>query len=303
MEFDLNAYENRAGDVAIVTGANSGVGYEVTVGLVKKGIHVVMACRDLKKAKAAKEKIEQRVLGAKLEIIVLDLSDFDSVKNFVLNFKSKHQKLNILINNAGILFEESVKNKDGIELQFATNHLGHFLLTSQLIDIMPDTNKTRIVSISSVAHKKSKIYLDDINLENQTRLNIAYGQSKLACLMFADELHRKLQSSHKQMKSLASHPGGTDTALFDNLPKAFHLLLKFVYVPLFLHSNKNAAKPILLAALDKNIEGGEYFGPIGLLDMKGPPGIANRTEYSKDPAVANQLWKLSEKMTGESFSV
>ncbi len=289
--------------VAIITGANGGIGIEVTKGLLTNGFHVVMACRNFENGSKVKEKILIDFPSSKLEVMIIDLSDFESVKTFAQEFKSKFQRLDILVNNAGVLFNKPTKNKDNIEMQFATNHLGHFLLTSLLIELMPDSKTSRVVSLSSLAHKKSEIFFDDINCESQTKWDIPYAQSKLACLIFADELQRKLKLAGKKILSVSAHPGGTDSGLFEHMPKLFMNLLRYTFVPLFLHSKESAAKPILLAALESNVKGGEYFGPTGLFEMKGPPGIATRTKYSQREDVARRLWDKSEELTGTNFKV
>ncbi len=289
--------------LAVVTGANSGVGYEVTRGLLKEGFQVVMACRNLEKANRAKEQLLTEMPSSLLEVSAIDLSDLESIKSFAREFRSKFQHLNILINNAGVLFNKPKRNKANLEMQFATNHLGHFLLTSLLLDLMPDSTSSRVVSLSSLAHKKAEIYFDDINCEQQTKWDAPYAQSKLACLLFADELQRKLHLAGKKVLSVAAHPGGTDSGLFDHMPKLFMQVLRLTFVPLFLHSNESAARPILKAALEGNVKGGEFFGPTGLFEMKGPPGLAKRTKYSKREDVAQQLWEVSEQMLGEPFAV
>lgn len=289
--------------VAIVTGANSGVGYEVTKGLLKNGLHVVMACRNLEKANNAKKQILTELPSSELEVMTIDLSDFESIKAFAQEFKSKFQRLDILVNNAGVLFNNPKKNKANIEMQFATNHLGHFLLTSLLIELMPDSKSSRVVSLSSLAHKKAEIFFDDINCDSQTKWDIPYAQSKLACLIFADELQRKLKLAGKKIISVSAHPGGTDSGLFEHMSPFLMIILRYIFVPFFLHSNESAAKPILVAALDSEINGGEYLGPTGLFEMKGPPGIAKRTKYSQREDIASRLWSLSEELIGSTFKV
>lgn len=289
--------------IAIVTGANSGVGYEVTKGLLKNGYHVVMACRNLEKANQAEQQILISLPSSSLEVMTIDLSDFDSIKKIAQEFKSKFQRLDLLVNNAGVLFNEPKKTKDNIEMQFATNHLGHFLLTSLLIGLMPDSKDSRVVSLSSLAHKKSEIYFDDINCDSQTKWDAPYAQSKLACLIFADELHRKLKSAGRNILSVSAHPGGTDSGLFEHMPQLFVSILRYTFVPIFLHSTENAAKPVLKAALDTELMGGEYLGPTGLLEMKGTPGIAKRSKYSQQEDVAARLWELSEELTGSTFNL
>ncbi|MEM7071825.1 MAG: oxidoreductase, partial [Pseudomonadota bacterium] len=275
-----------------------GIGYEVTKGLLKNGFHVVIASRNLEKANQAKKQILSDLSSSQLDVMPIDLADFESIKTFAQTFKSKFQRLDILVNNAGVLFNKLQKNKNNIEMQFATNHLGHFLLTSLLIELMPNSKGSRIVSLSSIAHKKSKIFFDDINCDSQTKWDTAYAQSKLACLIFADELQRRLTTSGKKILSVAAHPGGADSDLFKNMPPILMYILRYTFVPLFLHSTENAAKPILKAALDRGLNGGEYFGPAGLFEMKGPPDIAKRTIYSQRKDIARRLWDKSEELIG-----
>jgi NAD(P)-dependent dehydrogenase (short-subunit alcohol dehydrogenase family) len=281
--------------VAIVTGANSGIGFETTVGMARAGYHVVMACRNKQKADEAMAKVAKRVQGASLEVMLVDLGRFETVWAFADEYRMKHDRLDVLSNNAGILLYSPRSNADGIELQFATNHLGHFLLTSLLIDLMPDDPATRIVSLSSVGHKGARFNLGVTDPGG-------YGQSKLACLMFADELDRRLRKSGRRMKSLAVHPGASDSGLFDEMPRWSYYMVKLVS-PIITHSNASAAKPSLHAALSPEAVGGEYYGPTGLFEYRGKVGIAKRDPYSASEEVARELWSLSERLTGAGFDV
>lgn len=287
--------------IAVITGANSGVGFEISKGMLKDGYHVVMACRNSEKAALAKEQLLSEFRRAEISIFIVDISDFASIREFAQRLKAHIDHIDILINNAGILLNKSKTTPDGTELQFATNHLGHFLLVSLLIDLMPDSQASRVISLSSIAHKKAKINFNDLNCENQPNWDAAYAQSKLACLMFSDQLNRMLQASGKKIISVAAHPGGTDTGLFENMSPLLMTLLRFTFVPLFLHSTFDAAKPALMAALSQSVNGGEYYGPTGLLEMKGPPGLSKRSKYSQDVSVAERLWELSEKLTQTHF--
>lgn len=287
-------------DTAIITGANSGVGFETTIGLAKAGLHVIMACRNRAKAEAAKAEIIRQLPDAKLEVMELDLSNLASVRAFATAFTDKYGHLNVLLNNAGVLDYSGRKNDAGIELQFATNHLGHFLLTALLIPLMPDQQSSRIVSLSSIAHKQATIAFDDINCEHQSNKVFAYSQSKLACLMFAAELHRRLERADRKILSVCAHPGGTDSGLFDDMSRLQYYFYK-VLAPFILHSNEDAAKPSLHAALSPEVCGGDYFGPRGFQELKGPVGHAKRTPYSEETLVAEKLWSLSEEMIGQQF--
>lgn len=290
----------QTGRIAIVTGANNGIGFETTVGMAKAGFHVVMACRSHEKAEAAKAEVHSRVPSASLDIILLDLSDLSSVRAFAEAFRARNAKLDVLINNAGILLYSARTNAQGVDLQFATNHLGHFLLTSLLIDLIPDEPASRIVSLSSIAHKGASIHFDDLTCGQDPGL--AYGQSKLACLLFGDELDRCLRASGKVLKSLTVHPGGSDSGLFQDLDDASREAMK-AQVEQLLHSNEDAAKPSLFAALSEEVEGGDYYGPTGPEEMSGAVGVAIRNPICDDHDAAKRLWLLSEEMTGQAFTV
>ncbi|MBO9433749.1 SDR family NAD(P)-dependent oxidoreductase [Ruegeria sp. R13_0] len=290
----------QTGRIAIVTGANNGIGFETTVGMAEAGFHVVMACRSQAKAEAAKTEVLARVPSASLDIILLDLSDLASVRAFAEAYRTRYTTLDVLINNAGILLYSARTNAQGVDLQFATNHLGHFLLTALLIDLIPDNPASRIVSLSSIAHKGASIHFDDLTCGQDPGL--AYGQSKLACLLFGDELDRRLRASGKVLKSLTVHPGGSDSGLFQDLDDASREAMK-AQVEQLLHSNEDAAKPSLFAALSEEVEGGDYYGPTGPEEMSGETGDAIRNPICDDHDVAKRLWLLSEEMTGQTFSV
>lgn len=300
MNFNFKNIPSQKGRIAIVTGANNGIGFETSLAMANYGFKVIMACRNLTKAEKAKSEILQKSPNADLDILQLDLSDLESVRTFAKNFKNKYAQLDVLINNAGVLIYSGKKNKAGVELQFATNHLGHFLLTGLLLEQMPDNSDSRIVALSSLAHKEAKIHFDDLNCETTDDNGAAYGQSKLANLMFADELNRRLKKANKKIVALAVHPGGSDSGLFDEMSKVTYYTFK-ILSPFILHSNASAAKPSLFAALNPEIKGGEYFGPQGFMEFRGRVGIAKRSDYSKREDIAARLWLLSEKMTDQSF--
>ena len=285
---------------AIVTGANNGIGFETAVGMAKAGFHVIMACRSHQKAEAAKAGIIERVPGASLDIILMDLSDLASVRAFVDVFRARYSTLDVLINNAGILLYSPQTNDAGVEAQFFTNHLGHFLLTALLIDLFPDNPASEIVALSSIAHKSAGIQFDDLTCGGDSLA--AYGQSKLACLLFGDELNRRLQAEGKAIKALSVHPGGSDSGLFNDLEESQRQAMKKQVEPL-LHSNADAAKPTLLAALSPDVGGRDYYGPTGPEEMSGPTGPANRNPICDDQVVATRLWQLSEEMTNQRFSI
>ena len=285
--------------IAIVTGANSGIGFDTAAGMANAGYHVVMACRSEAKAEKAMASILKRLPTASLDIILIDLGDFASVHAFANDFRARYKQLDILINNAGILLNSAQTNADGIELQFATNHLGHFLLTALLIDLIPDDAASRIVALSSIAHKSARIDFADLTCGRDGLK--AYGQSKLACLLFADELDRRLRAAGCRIKALAVHPGGSDSGLFDEMSRLQYYTFKALS-PIIAHSNTEAAKPSLHAALSVELDGGDYFGPTGLMELRGPVGSAKRDPVTGDKDIARRLWTVSEELTGQVFS-
>ncbi len=287
--------------IAIVTGANNGIGFETAIGMAEAGYHTVLACRSESKGTAAMAEMQSRVRNGEFTLLPLDLSDFDSLRNFASIFREEFDHLDVLINNAGVLDYSGRKAANGYELQLMTNHLGHMLLTSLLLDLMPDTTDSRIVSLSSVAHKGAKIYFDDIQCENQQGV-AAYGQSKLACLLFGDELDRRLQAAGRKVLSLTVHPGGSDSGLFDDMSRVQYYIMKAL-APLIIHDNASAARPALHAALSPEVKGGDYYGPQGFQELRGKVGPAIRDAAAQDPGAAARLWEVSEELISEPFKL
>ena len=296
-QFDLKNIPYQNSRLAIVTGANSGLGYETTLAFAKKGIKTVMACRNLEKAENAKRKILNEGPEAALDIIQIDLAKLESVRSFANEFIAKYDNLDLLVNNAGVMMPPYEKTDDGFELQMAANYFGHFLLTGLLIDFLIKTKGSRVISLSSIAHKNAKIDFQDLQSEIKYSKFKAYGQSKLACLLFAKELDRRLKNNaNGNTISVAAHPGASNTELSRHLPKWFSLVLSPILL-LVSHSPKNGSKPIILAALEENVEGGDYYGPTGFKEMKGEPGAAELKPQAEDKEVADRLWRVSESLT------
>lgn len=285
------------GKIIIVTGANSGTGFIVTRNFVSKNAQVIMACRNMEKAEEAKSFIKKEYPEAQLKTMQLDLADLSSVKNFVEEFKKHFSKLDILCNNAGLMVPPYSETKDSFELQIGTNYLGHFALTSLLFESLKKSDDARIVTMSSVVHRFGKINLEDLNWKKRKYKKLrAYGQSKLADLMFAYELQRKLkQLGITNIKSVASHPGWSST----NLQKyAWYLRAGNKILS---QSPEIGALSMLYAATSEDIEGGEYIGPNKFFGFKGYPRKVKSTKASKDEEVAKKLWNLSEDLTAISF--
>ena len=291
-KWSIDQVPSQVGTIAIVTGANSGIGYEVTLGLIKKGFEVIMACRNIQKAEEAKVKILQQYPTAKINPMRIDTSSLKEVKKFAEQFKSQYQNLHLLINNAGIMMSPNKVSEDGFENQFATNYIGHFALTGLLLPILTNTAGSRIISLSSLSYKWSEILFDDFHFKKGYSKTIAYGQSKRACLMFAFELQRRLSVACYDTLSIAAHPGLSKTNLDQYYPALIRPLGN-----LFLQPAAKGALPILFASLDKDLKGGEFIGPDGFQQMRGYPTIVEADEYSNNKEVAKRLWTESEKMT------
>jgi NAD(P)-dependent dehydrogenase (short-subunit alcohol dehydrogenase family) len=286
--------------IAIVTGANTGLGYETSRALAKEGLTVILACRNSEKAK---RKILDENPKANLEYLHLDLADFASVRAFAENFQSKYDRLDLLINNAGVMMPPFKETEQGYELQWGVNYLGHFLLTKLLFELLKGRQDSRIIQLSSLAHKWGnpsafESPLTESNYDKQK----AYGNSKLACLVFAMELDRRLRERGLKTKSLAAHPGVADTELSRYLPKWMRFLS-----PLFMlfvaQSAEAGAQPTLKAATDGRLAGGAYLGPGGFKEYKGKAKVVEPHPKAIDPEVGKKLWKASEKQVGTSFAV
>ena len=302
MSFDIDHLDSQKGKIAIVTGANSGLGLEITIGLAKKEVKVIMACRNIKKAESAKLEIIKTIPSADIEIMELDLNSLTSVRSFAKSFGDKHKHLNLLIENAGIMIPPFSKTEDGFESQMGVNYFSHFLLANLLMPILNKTEGARIATTSSIAHENSRIDFDNLNSENSYSKIGAYGQSKLACLMFAYELQRRLNKAGSKVIAISTHPGVSKTNLFSNLPKLIQVLMT-PFLPFFTHPPEKAALPMLYAALGDDVNGADYFGPTGFNGMKGKPGKLNSKAHSYDKDVAKRLCEVSEKLTGEKFEI
>jgi len=283
------------GKVAIVTGANSGIGFETAKALAEKGAKVILACRNLDKANLAAKEIRSMVRKAKLEIIQLDLADLASVRKFADAFKSKYESLDLLINNAGIMIPPLTKTADGFEVQFGANHLGHFALTGLLSEVILATPNARIVNVSSGAHRMGTgtIDFDNLNAEKGYQPANAYAQSKLANLLFTLELNSHLENIDSDVITTAAHPGWTVTGL----QKGFlHTVSEWIG-----QRPEMGALPTLQAALDPDAKRNDYFGPSGFMEMRGYPQKVETSDAAKDVNLAKRLWEVSEEMTGISY--
>lgn len=292
VKWNIEEVPLQRGKVAIVTGANSGIGYHTTLELVKKNVKVVMACRNLQKAEEAKAKILRLHPGAKIKPMMLNLSSLTDVRKFTHEFQAQFNKLDLLINNAGIMMSPYKITQDGFENQLATNYLGHFALTGLLLPVLTVTSGARIVTVTSISYKWAEIQFDDFHARDGYNRRTAYGQSKRACLMFAFELQRRLSTANYDAVSVAAHPGLCKT----NLDRYFPALIRPLG-SLFLQPAQKGALSILYAAMGEDVKGGEFIGPDGFQQIRGYPTKVEADEYSNDEEVAQRLWKSSQEIT------
>ncbi|MCW2560432.1 MAG: short-chain dehydrogenase [Mycobacterium sp.] len=290
---------DQTGRVAVVTGANTGLGYETAAALAAKGAHVVLAVRNLDKGKDAALRIAQATPGAKVDLQELDLTSLDSVRSAAEQLKSDHYAIDLLINNAGVMFTPKSTTKDGFELQFGTNHLGHFAFTGLLLDRVLAAPGSRVVTVSSVGHRFARqgIRFDDLQWDRDYSRVGAYGQAKLANLLFTYELQRRLAGT--QTIATAAHPGGSRTELTRNLPPLVGALTRLVE-PLFQDPDMGAL-PSLRAATDPSVLGGQYYGPDGFGEQRGYPKVVSSSAPSHDVDAQRRLWAVSEELTGVVF--
>ena len=285
---------DQTGRTAIITGANTGLGYETAAALAAKGAHVVLAVRNLEKGKAAADLIARATPGAGVALQELDLTSLDSIGAAADQLRSDHQSIDLLINNAGVMFTPKSTTKDGFELQFGTNHLGHFALTNLLLDRVVAVPGSRVVTVSSVGHRFARgIRFDDLQWELSYSRVGAYGQAKLANLLFTYELQRRLQGTNTI--AVAAHPGGSRTELTRNLPPLVAAATRLVE-PLFQGADMGAL-PTLRAATDPGVLGGQYYGPDGFAEQRGYPKIVSSSEASHDTDAQRRLWTVSEELT------
>jgi NAD(P)-dependent dehydrogenase (short-subunit alcohol dehydrogenase family) len=295
------------GSVALVTGANSGIGYETAGALAEHGAHVVLACRDLEKARRAYDKLENDLDRSSLEILPLDLSDLVSVRRAAEQFLAEHARLDLLINNAGVMGTPYRQTGDGFELQMATNHLGHFALTGLLLDRLMTSGRSRIVTVSSQMHRIGHLDLSDVAGTKVGNTWLAYGTSKLANLLFTAELQRRLAGAEVETRAVAAHPGwtrsnlaGTGAAVGDHKLRA---RVGRVAGHTFGQATATGALPTLYAATAPGVSGGQYAGPSRMFGLAGPPTIVRPNRRARDAELAARLWDVSEELTEVRYSV
>lgn len=292
---------DQTGRTAVVTGSNTGLGFETAAALAANGAHVVLAVRNVDKGNEAAARIGDQTPGASVAVTELDLTSLDSVRTAAERLRSKHDTIDLLINNAGVMMTPQSITKDGFELQFGTNHLGHFAFTGLLLDRLLAVPGSRVVTVSSVGHRfaRNGIRFDDLQWEKDYGRVAAYGQAKLANLMFTYELQRRLNGT--DTIAAAAHPGGSRTELMRNLPRLL-VVATPVIEPLFQGADMGAL-PTLRAATDPGVIGGQYFGPDGFAEQRGYPVVVASSRVSHDIDAQRRLWTVSEELTGVTFPV
>ena len=291
------------GRTAVITGANSGLGMISARELARHGADVVLACRNLEKGLAAQRAIEAVAPQRRVELAELDLGSLASVKAFSDSFLDSHDGFDLLLNNAGVMAPPRRETVDGFELQLATNLLGHFALTAQLIGAMEDRADARVVTLSSNAHKMGRIDFEDLQSEHGYRRWSAYGQSKLADLMFSLELDRRLRTAGSTITSVAAHPGYAATNLQTAAAPAIDRLVMRATNLVMAQSAEMGALPSLYAATAPGVEGGSYIGPDGIGEFRGHPKVVSPNRAARDQQSAARLWEASEELTGVRFAL
>jgi NAD(P)-dependent dehydrogenase (short-subunit alcohol dehydrogenase family) len=296
---------DQTGRTVLITGANSGLGLRSAEALARAGAEVLLACRNPKKAADALEAVAACATGSKPSVISLDLADLSSIEAAAGEVADRVDHLDVLMNNAGVMAIPLRRTADDFEMQFGTNHLGHFALTGHLLPLLLAASNPRVVSTSSQAHRIGKMRWDDIQWRNRYSKWMAYGQSKLANLLFAFELDRRAKSEGSDLTAVAAHPGYASTHLQAAGPEmAGNSLMGRVMNfgnSIVAQSDAEGALPQLYAATMPEVRGGEYYGPSGPFEMRGAPKQVGRTGAARDATAAHRLWELSEQETGVSY--
>lgn len=294
---------DQTGRVAVITGSNTGIGYYTAAELAAHGARVVLAVRDLEKGDAAAQRIRETSPQAAVEVAHLDLSSLASVREAAEALSAAHPRIDLLINNAGVMYTPKQHTADGFELQFGTNHLGHFALTGLLLPRMLRVRQSRVVTVSSMAHRiMAAIHFDDLQWEHGYNRIAAYGQSKLANLMFTYELQRRLAAKRRSTIAVAAHPGTANTELTRHLPPFLRPADRLL-TPLVVQSAAMGALPTLRAATDPEVTGGQYYGPGGIGEQRGYPKLVEASKQAHDVELQQRLWAVSEELTGVTFPV
>lgn len=302
-KWTVNNIDQLDGKTIVVTGGNSGLGYESVKIFASKGAKVILASRSIERGNQAKEAILKEVKKGDIDVMALDLSSLESVEAFSIAYKDKYQKLDILLNNAGIMMTPYGVTKDGLEQQIGVNHFGHFALTARLFDVIKKSPGSRIVNISSIAHKSGEMNFDNLMYDGGKEYNPSkvYSQSKLANLLFTYELDRKVKAHNLDIKVVAAHPGVSATNLVRHMEHKWWFKFIMPLFKLFTQSAYQGSLPGVRASVDPTVEAGTYYGPDKRNEMVGDPIIVESTPASHNKEDAIKLWQLSEEITQFTF--
>ncbi|MGB3331477.1 MAG: SDR family NAD(P)-dependent oxidoreductase [Mycobacterium sp.] len=294
---------DQTGRVAVITGSNTGIGYHTAEMLAGHGALVVLAVRDVEKGNAAAKRINSASPQARVQVQELDLSSLASVREAAEALGAAHSRIDLLINNAGVMYTPKQHTVDGFELQFGVNHLGHFALTGLLLPRMLRVKRSRVVTVTSMAHRiMAAIHFDDLQWEHGYNRIAAYGQSKLANLMFTYELQRRLAAKRRSTIAVAAHPGTANTELTRHLPPLLRPADRLL-TPLVVQSAAMGALPTLRAATDPEVTGGQYYGPSGIGEQRGYPKLVDASKQAHEVELQQRLWAVSQELTGITFPV
>lgn len=294
---------DQAGRVAVITGANTGIGFHTAVALASKSANVVLAVRNLDKGREAAARITAQHPKANVALQRLDLASLRAIRESADEIKSAHQRIDLLINNAGVLSTGKSRTRDGFEMQLGTNHFGHFALTGLLLDRLLLIEGSRVVTVSSLGHRTvAEINFDDLQSERSCSRVKAYGRSKLANLLFTYELQHRLALKGTRTVALAAHPGGSKTELLRDMPGWIRSPVQMVW-NVWAQSAEMGALPTLRAATDSAAQGGQYYGPDRIFENHGYPKVVRSSKHSHDEALQHRLWAVSEQLTGVTFPI
>ena len=299
-EWMVDDIPDQAGRTILVTGANSGLGLRSAEALASRGARVLMGCRNQEKAAVALEGVNKVAADAAPEVIPLDLADLDDVRACAKRLTDKLDQLDVLMNNAGVMAIPHQRTKQGFEMQFGTNHLGHFALTGLLLPILRRADAPRVVSVSSIVHRAARIRFNDWEEKGYSRW-FPYIQSKLANLLFTSELQRRATAADADLLAVAAHPGYAATSLSSGLPTVYRLGAK-VSDRLFAQPDRMGALPQLYAATMQDVGPDDYWGPDGFMERRGWPKRVGRSRAASDGDAARRLWEASEKLTGITYT-
>jgi len=303
--WSIGSLPSAIGKTVVVTGANSGIGFEAALQFARKGAHTVLACRDPVKGLFAADCIRAELPNSNVEVLQLDLASLRSIRSFTKEFGMRNRKLDVLCNNAGVMALPRGLTEDGFEMQLGVNHLGHYALTGLLLDRLLAANEPRVVTVASSAHRTGVIHFDDLNWTQGYRKWRAYGQSKLANLLFTFELHRRIESHKLNLLSVACHPGYAATNLQIAGPRmegrrGREMLFRLAN-RLIAQEPATGALTLLHASLSVEVTGGDYIGPRGFAQARGTPTKVTCSSAARDPVAGARLWEVSREVTGVDY--